>query len=118
MVPPAPTAQTLLAPVPHRPRRYWMLPLVCGIQLVPFHFTMVPPAPAAQTLLASLPQTADRFCVVPLVCAVHVLPFHFRMTRRETAARVDGALIHVVRAPAAGSICCGCGAPRVRKRGL
>ena len=40
IVPVAPTAQTLLASVPHTPCRKLVVPLVCPVQVVPFHLTI------------------------------------------------------------------------------
>ena len=52
-----PTAQTLLASVPHTPKRNSVVPEVWVVHAEPFHFRILPLSPTAHALLSSLAHT-------------------------------------------------------------
>src|SRR5215813_13829558 len=89
MVPPAPTAQTSLAPLPQTPVRGFGEPLEALVQAFPSQWRMVPESPTAQTSLAPLPQMPKRACVVPLETAVQALPFQCTMTPKLPTAQTS-----------------------------
>src|SRR5215813_5414514 len=89
MVPESPTAQTSPAPVPHTPKRSFVVPLETLVQAPPSQCKMVPDQPTAQTLFAPLPQTPQRGFVVPLEAVVQALPSQWTMVPAQPTAQTS-----------------------------
>src|SRR5450759_163992 len=76
IVPELPTTQPVFASVKWTSFRYWVVPDVCAVHVVPplQVFRFVPTQPTTQPVFASVKWTSFRYWVVPDVCAVHVVP--------------------------------------------
>src|SRR5512145_3322707 len=73
MVPPSPTAQTLVALLPQTALSC-AAPTLLVLQVLPFQWRIVPPLPTAQTSEALLPQTPWRSFPVDLGFCQHHSP--------------------------------------------
>ena len=83
-----PTAQTLLASVPHTPVRSSVVPLLCGLQTLPFHLRIVPYCRPRPRRCWRLPPTRRRGCTsLPLLCGLQTLPFHLRIVPSHPTAQ-------------------------------